>query len=397
MRSVNIKYVPGVDHLRGFAATLILFYHGFQFYTHNLQHGGYGGYAEWPKTNNPLLALVVEGYSSVSLFMVLSGFIFTYGALGKSILYRNFLVNRLWRIFPLFLFMLVCGIAVFPKPYSFLGFSQILLFQGNFPGAPAFGAFTLMAWAIAVEFQFYLVFPFLIRFYERYGVRYLFGVWAVFVIFRILAYLLEGTTREMAYFSIIGRMDQFVFGMLSAIVFVRYRRFAEGLKYAFPLSAALVLGWMVYFNHLGGYPVQGKRWLIWPCVDGFVWAFFLLSYLPISHLVPRLISRVIAFMGECSFSVYLLHFLVLTILIVSKVVIRFPTDAHTGALLNVALILLPLTYALSALTYLVIEKPFLDLRRSYLRSPPASSAAAATESQPATGLAAAAPATPAAE
>jgi peptidoglycan/LPS O-acetylase OafA/YrhL len=397
MRSVNIKYVAGVDHLRGFAATLILFYHGFQFYTHNLVHGGYGGFAdaEWPKTTNPLVALVVEGYSSVSLFMVLSGFIFTYGALGKSIVYKNFFVNRLWRIFPLLIFMEVGGIAVFPKAYSFLGFSQILLFQGNFPGAPAFGAFTLMVWAIAVEFQFYLVFPFLLRFYERYGVRYLFGVWAVCVMLRILGYLLEGATRDVAYFSIIGRMDQFVFGMLAAIVFVRYRRVAEGLKYAFPLSVALVLGWMVYFNQIGGYPVPGKRWIIWPSVDGFVWAFFLVSYLPLSRYVPRLISRVIGFMGECSFSVYLLHFLVLTILIVKKQVIHFPTDAYTGALLNSTLVLLPITYALSALTYLVIEKPFLDLRRSYLQTRPASAPAAATEPEPATGLAA--PATPAAQ
>jgi peptidoglycan/LPS O-acetylase OafA/YrhL len=394
MRSVNIKYVPGVDHLRGFAATLILFYHGFQFYTHNLAFGGYGfSDREWVKTTSPLLALVVEGYSSVSLFMVLSGFIFTYGALGKSIVYRNFFVNRLWRIFPLFLFMLVCGIAVFPKTYNFLGLSQIMLFQGNFPGAPAFGAFTLMAWAIAVEFQFYLVFPFLLRFYERYGVRYLFGVWAVCLIFRILAYLLEGATRDMAYFSIIGRLDQFVLGMLAAIVFVRYRRVADALKWAFPVSVALVLGWMVFFNHLGGYPVQGKRWLIWPSVDGFVWAFFLITYLPVSHFVPRPISRVIGFMGECSFSVYLLHFLVLTILIVSRYVIRFPTDTISGALLNVTLVLLPITYGLSALTYLVIEKPFLDLRRSYLKELPVPAA----EPQPAAGLAAAAPATPAAE
>jgi len=396
MRSVNIKYVPGVDHLRGFAASLILFYHGFQFYSHYLRFGGYGfSDREWVRTTSPLLAMVVEGYSSVSLFMVLSGFIFTYGALGKNIVYRNFLVNRLWRIFPLFVFMLVAGIAVFPKTYSFLGFSQILLFQGNFPGAPAFGAFTLMAWAIAIEFQFYLVFPFLLRFYERYGLRYLFGVWAVCVIFRILAFLLEGATREMAYFSIIGRMDQFVLGMLSGIVFVRYRRLAEGLKWAFPVSVALVLGWMIYFNQIGGYPIQGKRWLAWPSVDGLVWALFLLSYLPLSRFVPQVISRVIGFMGECSFSVYLLHFLVLTILVASKYVIRFPTDVISGALLNTTLVLLPITYGLSALTYLVIEKPFLDLRRSYLQSPPVSAPPA--EPQPAVGLATAAPATPAAK
>jgi peptidoglycan/LPS O-acetylase OafA/YrhL len=394
MKSVNIKYVPGIDHLRGFAATLILFYHGFQFYCHYFTRGGYGfSHDEWKQTTNPLFALVVEGHSSVALFMVLSGFIFTYGALGKTIRYRAFLGNRLWRIFPLFVFMLVCGVTAFPTTYNFVGFTQILLFQGNFPGAPAFGAFTLMAWAIAVEFQFYLVFPFLLKFYERYGVRYLIGVWAVCVVFRILAYLLTGITRDFAYYSIVGRLDQFLLGMLCAIVFVRYRRFADALGYLFPLGVALVLGCMVWFNRLGSLPVQGKRYLIWPTVDGIVWGFFLLSYLPVSRRVPRLLSRVIAFAGECSFSVYLTHFLVLTVLILSGYVVHFPVGAEDGALLNTALVLMPITYALSSLTYLVIEKPFLELRRAYLDAPPESSPGA----QPVAGIVADAPTTPAAE
>ncbi len=113
--------------------------------------------------------------------------------------------------------------------------------------------------------------------------------------------------------------------------------------------------------------------------------------------MPRLLSRVIAFMGECSFSVYLIHFFVLTVLIPSGFVFRLSDDPRTGAILNATLVLMPLTYALSALTYLVIEKPFLELRRSYLKSVSIAPPAPAAEPEPAMGLVAVAPVTPAVE
>ena len=67
-----------------------------------------------------------------------------------------------------------------------------------------------------------------------------------------------------------------------------------------------------------------------------------------------------------SYSIYLLHFLVLHQLIAHGVVWQPTGRAHTDALITTVTIALPLSLALSSLTYFVIERPFLSLRRQYL-------------------------------
>ena len=95
MQSSNIAYVPALDHIRAYAALLALFYHGLQLFWHQAAYGSLFDATHWLATGNPLLALLVEGHTAVALFMVLSGFIFTWGAKGRNIVYRSFIRNRL--------------------------------------------------------------------------------------------------------------------------------------------------------------------------------------------------------------------------------------------------------------------------------------------------------------
>ena len=187
----------------------------------------------------------------------------------------------------------------------------------------------------------------------------------------------------MQYYSIFGRMDQFLAGMLCAIVYVRHDRVANAMRYLFPLAAAMVLGWLTLFNQMGGFEVQHVNRMVWPTADAIVWGFFLLCYLPLSQRVPRLISDVVGWMGECSFSVYLVHFPVVQALIHLKCMIRISDDWEVNAIANSVLVLLPVVYAVSAATYYLIEKPFLQLRRSYLTPLPEPPQGAAGVSTPA--------------
>ena len=103
MKSPNIDYLPAIDHLRGLAALLIVFYHGLHVISYRLRFGAAFGFDGWLQPANPLLAALAEGHTAVSLFMVLSGFIFTIGALGRGISTAGFLRNRFLRTYPLFL------------------------------------------------------------------------------------------------------------------------------------------------------------------------------------------------------------------------------------------------------------------------------------------------------
>ena len=375
MKSANINYMPGVDHLRGVASLIIVFYHGFQLNKITAFPGG-----NYPKNwaiapaANPFYGILMEGHSSVALFMVLSGFIFTMGSLTKEIAYRQFIVNRLWRIFPLFVFITVCGMSIHPESYNFIGLLEVLLFQANQPGAMAGGTYLSTAWSVAVEFQFYFAFPFLLRFTQRYGARYLFAILSLFIAIRYLAFLQTGRTQALAYQTIIGRMDQFVLGMLCAILYSKYEAMVDRLRYALPLGIALVVWWMYFFNHHGGYLGKGWERMFWPTADGIAWSVFLMTFVPMGQRLPGLFAKALGFVGEMSFSIYLIHFVVISAIIKAGWTIPFSPVPTTNAFLNTLVLYLPVTLAFSAMTYFVVEKPFLSMRRSYQQASKAEAA-----------------------
>ena len=57
--------------------------------------------------------------------------------------------------------------------------------MSNLPGAAPMGPFDLMFWTIAVEFQFYLIFPFLLRFIRQGGWRYAGALIALALVMRV--------------------------------------------------------------------------------------------------------------------------------------------------------------------------------------------------------------------
>ena len=368
MRSPNIRYLPGVDHLRGAAALLIVIYHGVHILSHReLYQAPFDPNPnKWLETYNILWSPIIEGHTAVALFMVLSGFIFTFGARGSEIGYWAFMRNRVLRIFPLYLLLLVVGIYVYPQNFSLGGLFQDVGFMANLPGIMQLDPFGAMFWAIAIEFQFYFVFPFLLLFSRRYGLKYLLGIIALFTLFRVGGYLLGADIVNLSYMTIVGRIDQFALGMLAGALYQADRPADRRALLAFVLSSLAAFLSLHGFHLLGGYPTEAFYKLFWPTFEGTFWALVIVTYLPVSRCVPRLLSRPLIWIGTVSFSIYLLHIVFLTILVEKGV--YFSLSFHSAplnALANSVAILVPLTLAGSALTYNLIEKPFLDLRRRY--------------------------------
>ena len=94
------EYVARLDHLRFYAAVLVLLFHFFHRYVGDM------------RANNALLSLVDEGHTGVGLFMVMSGFIFTLLAREREVVYWAFLRNRLIRIYPLFVFAVLLSLFI---------------------------------------------------------------------------------------------------------------------------------------------------------------------------------------------------------------------------------------------------------------------------------------------
>ena len=224
MRSTNRPYLYPVDHLRAFAALLVVLYHSTDVISVARRHTtGFDPSTDWPYSRNPLKTIVFEGHTGVALFMVLSGFIFTIGTLDREISYGRFIVNRLLRIYPLYLVVLFIAVAVHPR-ISFGLVAQVILPFSNFGGPIAFGgAWGAMFWAVAIEFQFYLLFPLLLLLLNKFGPSALLKIIASMIVLRVMAAFADSTIdiNNLAYFSIVGRLDQFLLGMLIAWVYIR--------------------------------------------------------------------------------------------------------------------------------------------------------------------------------
>lgn len=364
MRSPNATYLPAVDHLRAFAALLIVYYHGFLLLQSRILYNTEFNPAHIPNTRNPLLSLVVEGHTAVALFMVLSGFIFTHVALGKRVLYGPFMRNRLLRIYPLFLVLIAFGIYLTPEKFFLGSLAQTLLPLGRLRGALDLGDISAMFWTIAVEFQFYLIFPFLIGFLNRDGRRPLLLILAATISLRLVAVAMDGNVRDLSYWTIVGRIDQFLIGMLAA-AWLRQRTSPEKVGRFFP-AAALFSVFAIFIFHRAGGNASPAAWkAIWPTLEGLVWAAFIVTYIPFATRLPQLVSKGLARVGEVSYSMYLLHYLLISIVSKNGWILPIGGDVFTQVFSTITLLVLPLVVGSSMLSFRAIEEPFLKLRVRY--------------------------------
>lgn len=365
MQSPNIKYLPAVDHLRGVAALWIVSYHGQQLVGAKLAAGRLFVPTDWIYSANPLAALLYEGHTAVALFMTLSGFIFTYGAFGSAIDYRAFITNRLLRIYPLFVVVLLAGVAIFPTRFDLGRLVSSLFLFANVANLDV-GPLSAMFWAVSVEFQFYLLFPALLAFVARRPWRHAAQIVALALVLRTIGVLLGANARDMSYFHLLGRIDQFVAGMMAAIVL--RRREGAPVPVVAAVGAGLAAVAAIYgFHRLGGWPVEGSWKILWPLVEGAAWAAVIATYVGALDPWPRAVSRALAAIGQISYSVYLFHFAIVLIVVERGLAWTPFGRAGRDALLTTWGLIIPVTAALAALSYHTVELPFLALRRSYLR------------------------------
>jgi peptidoglycan/LPS O-acetylase OafA/YrhL len=155
-------HMPALDGLRGVAILSVLFFH---FYVRaELNDGGNAALIQ-----RLLSSYVTLGRAGVNLFFVLSGFLITGILLDtkeRPGFFRNFYVRRVLRIFPLYYGMLavftMLSIA-FPESPNFIPHQQVWLwtYTSNIYEAiyQDYGVFTRHFWSLAVEEQFYLLWP----------------------------------------------------------------------------------------------------------------------------------------------------------------------------------------------------------------------------------------------
>jgi peptidoglycan/LPS O-acetylase OafA/YrhL len=347
-----------IDHLRALAALMVVFWH-----STGPWHTPFSG-ALVP------FAIFNEGPTGVSMFCVLSGFILTTIYAERAVTLRTFYQRRMLRILPLLILVMLLAFHQTPT-WSSLEFlvSFLGLSRGGFP------SFAGPGWTAIIELQFYAIFPFLLIFAAKYGTRYLVALIGAFVALRFVVWLpADQSVQQLSYYSIFGRMDQFLAGMVTAYFVKGYKERIKETKYSvalFTLGVGAVILFFRWFDMSGGFmnfggepfPSKSWFWVVMPTIEAILYSTILAGYLFLpSSPVTNSLSKSASYLGRISYSLYLTHVLVVfaAFSLATKLHI-YPTN-WSGSVIFFAFVVLPATIALSTVTYWLIERPFMELR-----------------------------------
>ncbi|WP_186766711.1 acyltransferase family protein [Puniceibacterium confluentis] len=260
------------------------------------------------------------GWAGVDLFFVLSGFLITsilLEAKGSANAFRNFYVKRVGRIFPLyyaifFIFLLASAVSLHPKfdplmddvaQYWYLyGFFASNLFEifGIDNYNPAFA----VTWSLAVEEQFYLVWPFLVLMLQRKTLSVILP--ALFVAQLVLrATLIGQVDHDLIYHFTLTHGDGLIFGSMLALrgdYLWRHRRLLPWLL----LGSAVLL--VLVFIVSGGtsYQLPSVQLFGYPLIA--LTCTLLLTLSMDKGLVARIMQMsLLRTFGKYSFFIYLTH------------------------------------------------------------------------------------------
>ena len=352
-------YVEELDGLRGIAILAVMI--------HRM----------WPRASATPWP-VEAGWAGVDLFFVVSGFLIA-GILIDSRsdpdYFRNFYARRILRIFPLF-YLLVGGMMLaFPAAghEAFVreaGSPLWYLFQlGNVPESllgrdPPY--WLAPVWSLAIEEQFYLTFPLLIRYCEpaRLG-RWLAVIAGIALATRLVTTALIPDRERIQYLFTVCRLDTIAIGCLLA-VFVRSERYqvwrARLPRVLVPVAVAAAailfvtqLDRTTWFGRTFGYDVVAL---------GFVSVVLLVLEYRDQPATAALRFVPLRYLGKLCFGLYLLHRPADTL--VTELIARAGLDGDSLWWLPVKI---AAATVLATISWRLVERPFLRLKQRFTARP----------------------------
>ncbi len=342
--SSRFKYVPELDGVRAIAVAIVF-----------LSHAGLGGF--------------VSGGFGVTIFFFLSGYLITslmrdeWHYTGKFSI-SNFYIRRSLRILPpmwialgLTYLMVIAGLisadidseAVVAQVVFLSNYADL---WGSVAGIPE-----MPLWSLAVEEHFYLLFPLffficLSRLKPIVAAKFCLFACMFFLALRIIEFGI-GQDLEMMHLRSHLRMDSILFGCCLAFwqnpIIDRATAWRPSWKHLWMAVTVIVMTLAVrneLFRATIRYTLQGMAL--------FVVFSFILSHQTFINSILRLSP--LQLVGKYSYSIYLLHMPLLLL-------VRNQLPGHSS--LVIGIISAVLAIAVSALIYLLCERPLANYRRTF--------------------------------
>lgn len=306
----------------------------------------------------------------VQLFFLLSAFSIFYGyfnRLNDREGIKKYLLRRFLRIAPLFYF-LIASEAVLScfggTGHSFNEYLINITFIFNFfPGQHQ--SIVGAGWPIGVLFIFYLLVPVLIAFVRKISIALTLLVGVLFVSSYYYKYMnsLLGDSNLFGYMSIITQLPFFMMGIVLFLVMrkillnekILEKRLTKIIGLGLVVFAISLASTLIWVNPLFLILFQTPYIIAAFCTWGLVFSCLIAGF--ILYPCKIYVNKVTKFIGDRSYSIYLIHPIVLSILMPIYQAIYGWINDWTLAFFISVLITLPPVLGFASLLYEFIEKP----------------------------------------
>ena len=347
------RLLPGILGLRGIAAIAVVLFH--------LNH--LAGLA----VPQPFSFISSDFGYGVHLFFVLSAFSLMHSTehtMFRSTWANEYLIKRFWRIAPLYygiMAFIILRPAITSHPVTVDAQALLLNLTFTFNFAPWAGI-VWGGWAVGVEMLFYVIFPVLLL-----TIRTTSTAFILVIVSLVISYVSRSTLQvhyestmpqydyNWAYFSFAPNLYFFAMGIYAYRLSHELSPALKASRWLIPFFSVACLG-LLMLTGLDN-PLKGAGrmdLMLWGC--GFVALSIWQSNRPSFWSANRLL----AYVGERSYSLYLLHPVIISLFLKQPLQNVYaelsPQLGEYAFFICAALLLVPLI-ALSEITYRLIELP----------------------------------------
>ena len=332
----SLQRQSNLDGLRGLLAIFVLTHHFYITYVWKLS-------GEWQRPVSDFLNNL--GAASVSLFFLITGYLFINKVKHKDFDWCKLYLSRFKRLIPMFYFIFLIvamitfyALTYYPPAKQILNwvFSWLKFKGSSLADFDSGRVIAYVNWTLLYEWAFYFSLPMIhIIIYRKIQNK-----WILLITFILFIKLFSNSTQS-----------YYVLFVLPLIAILLKERIVHVIKkHHIVLNIAMPLLMSVAFIFLHGYSL-GQKILL-----GILFAFIVNGY----DFFGLLSNKGLKILGDISYSVYLIHGVVLYTLFTIVQVYDFK-NGLIGYFFYLPLVF-TLVVSLSLMTYIVIEHPFLKKR-----------------------------------
>lgn len=366
------EYFKGLDSLRFYAFLIVFVSHVFTGFTLNRVWFPY------------ISSHINIGDLGVTFFFVLSGFLITTLLFRekektKTINIRNFYIRRVKRIWPVYYFVLFFKFIIVPSVIvglSYLGIHLSTISGDSWHTLPWFIFFIFnlyisyfgflspilnVLWSISVEEQFYILWPWVISYLERY---FYFLVIPIIFLSIYFKYSYYGLPAE--NFHTLSVFGSLAVGALGSYWCVKSKKFISYfntpkiyLSIFLYLSIILTVILRIFREEVFGNNILMASVLY--TVSCFIFLFFILEQsLSLRPLLFFGRFKILNYLGKISYGLYAYHMIAFTLVITYFKIIKIDTRENLAFYILGILSTFVLTILISIVSHKYIEKPILE-------------------------------------